>query len=178
MEKLKYRMNLEVLDSAMKQKNLNNTQLAKVCGVTQPCICGIVRGRSTPSILLLKKISDALDIPTNELVMLEAAEDENNLELSSNVEISSKEFIEKYGWDAYVSILTMRKFAEHRIYDNRPTSIVYEMYAEFCQNKNATPIFCKIEFSKAVVQYLGYWIQDVKVKGHKYRVFRKIENNP
>ena len=60
-----------------KRKGLNQTQLAELTGMQQGNICLYERGRRTPSLQVLKRLSAALDATIDELVqMYEVGTDE------------------------------------------------------------------------------------------------------
>jgi transcriptional regulator with XRE-family HTH domain len=172
MGKLKCHVKTNVLSAAMKQKGVKGVQLAKICGVTPIYISTIVRGKVNPSVLLLKKIADAVNVPMNELVTIEPPKPKSVNMAKDPAEMSEDELIQTYGWDNYVSAYIMHRFAEAEIYKDRATFWVYEQYEALCKKYDAVPPFNKMQFSKIVTRHYGYWIQDVHRKGKKYRVFR------
>ncbi len=61
-------MNTTRLFDAMTEKGITQRGLADMIGVTQPSVSYIVTGRVEPSLKLLKKISEALKVPADELL--------------------------------------------------------------------------------------------------------------
>lgn len=57
-----------------------------------------------------------------------------------------------------------------------PTSLVYDRYKEFCLSESLQCL-SKIEFSRQMVKTFGYQIVDKKIKGKKYRLFQKGQEN-
>lgn len=53
-----------------KRKGLNQTQLAELTGMQQGNICLYERGRRTPSLQVLRRLSTALDATIDELVQV------------------------------------------------------------------------------------------------------------
>lgn len=87
-------------------------------------------------------------------------------------EMAIKYPIKKVGGNKYVSVQIMAAMADYDAYSGHNTYYCYKAYEHFCQVRNVTPI-SHIAFSKFVVRNFNYWIQNKKMHGKKYRVFRQ-----
>lgn len=56
------------LENLIKAKGYSQTELAKMCNVTKGHISQIVHNKSNPSIKLLLKISEVLEVSPNDLL--------------------------------------------------------------------------------------------------------------
>ena len=62
------KINLHVLKIAMAKKKMNQVDLAKTIGVSTQCINYLVRGSRNPSIKMVGKLADALELEVTELI--------------------------------------------------------------------------------------------------------------
>lgn len=62
---------IEILQEIMIDRNLNQTQLAKLVGVKQSQVCEWLKGKSKPSYDMIKQICLALSISADYLLGLE-----------------------------------------------------------------------------------------------------------
>ena len=65
-------------------------------------------------------------------------------------------------------------FKEDEKIENEPTSVVYRRYVEFCLSNSFNPL-SNIEFSKQIKKRLGLDIVNKTIKGKKYRIFIRKE---
>lgn len=68
-------------------------------------------------------------------------------------------------------------FKEEPKIENEPTNLVYVKYSEFCLTNSFNPM-SNIEFSKQVKKKFGFDIANKTIKGKKYRIFIKKEEQP
>ncbi len=62
------KMNTEKLQKQMAKKAMNNSQLSKSVGVSEPYISMIVNGLRIPNVLVAKKIATALECKIEDLL--------------------------------------------------------------------------------------------------------------
>lgn len=172
-KKMKYRIDTELLSDLIKDRKINGKRLADVCSVTPSYIYQIKSGKCNCSISILKKIADALGVDVKNLIIVEPEPDREYETKRQKEILTEDEAIKRFGWDAYVNASILNKYAEHDVYANRATFFVYDLYVELCVKNNAKPLYNKMQFSKFVTSHFGYYIEDIKRKGKKYRVFRK-----
>ena len=60
----------ERIKELMKEKNVNQTQLAEIAGVSQCFISNMLKGFKTPSVAVLKRIADHFEVAVDELIWL------------------------------------------------------------------------------------------------------------
>ncbi|NBJ16643.1 MAG: hypothetical protein FNP40_13995 [Dehalobacter sp. 4CP] len=56
------------------------------------------------------------------------------------------------------------------------TKVIYEAYYHLCQQNNVQNVFPKEEFSKFICKWFTYEVVDLKRKGKKHRVFKKVQD--
>lgn len=61
-------MNKELILKALKEKDMTQKKLAAECGVSENYINYIINGMRMPSVPLLRRISDVLEITADELI--------------------------------------------------------------------------------------------------------------
>ncbi len=61
-------MNKDLIIGALEKKGMTQKKLAEECGVTENYINYIINGTRMPSIPLLRRISDVLEISADELI--------------------------------------------------------------------------------------------------------------
>lgn len=168
------RIDKELFCKLMQRKKITPRILATKCGISVQVVQRLKKHDKywTPSIV--GKIADVLEVQPKVLLLLDS---KDLAYLKSNkTEMTSEECILQFGWSVYINVLVLREFAKQNFYANRATFWIHELYSELCRRYNTEPMFNKMQLSKLVTGIYGYKIEDVSRKGHKYRVFRKIEN--
>lgn len=56
------------LKALVEQKNISQVQLAEVAGVSQAFMSYVLNGYKTPSVQVLKRIADFLDVTVDDLI--------------------------------------------------------------------------------------------------------------
>lgn len=72
-------------------------------------------------------------------------------------------------------ILIIEQLSELNLIEGKATSVVYQNYKRACLHGGLNPMN-QIAFSRFVIKYFDYSIQDKKIKGKKYRIFISEKN--
>lgn len=188
--KEKFKFKSEVLKRAREDKGYSQEELAQAIFTTRQSISNWENGKKIPTLENVKRISEVLDITTDELIEINAEKEKFIKELcNENLETSNKldnQFYfnydskycptirEKINFIKIISIIILIIFLIYISYSIRKFCILYDIYKKMneyadIENYSLETEYFEIERNKIVNQYNSSFIK----RGEKYKVTYK-----